>query len=347
MFHFYLNFWREITLLQHAQLEQLKTIFKREKYQLVGSHSAVKKCRWLHESLVNSRICYKQKFYGIQSHRCLQMTPSAFYCTLRCLHCWRVQPEDLKIEDVFDEVNFPAGDNPELIVEESLKAQRRILTGYKAHNKIERVKYQEALEPTHAAISLTGEPTLYPSLNDLICEFHKRKMTTFLVTNGTIPEALSKLSSEPSQLYISLQAPNEDLFNKICRPQITTAWRKVEKSLGMLKSFKNPTVLRLTLTKNLNMENIEAYAKIISKAQSTYVEAKAYMFVGFSRQRLNFTNMPTHKEIKSFSEKLSKLTGYNVVDEARENRVVLLSEKDKPKRITTNKSIGNVNSDCP
>ena len=33
---------------------------KKQKYQLVGAHSAVKKCRWLHKSLVEDKNCYNQ-----------------------------------------------------------------------------------------------------------------------------------------------------------------------------------------------------------------------------------------------------------------------------------------------
>jgi len=232
-----------------------------------------------------------------------------------------------------DEVTFPKPDDPTYIVEESIKAQRRILTGYKSHREIDPKKYEEALNPSHAAISLTGEPTLYPLLGDLIGEFHRRNMTTFLVTNGTNPKALSQLNHEPSQLYISLHSPTEEVFARVCRPQIGDAWGKVLESLGLLKSFSCPTVIRLTLARNLNMVRVEDYAKLIVKAESTYVEVKSYMYVGFSRRRLTYEHMPTHDEIRSFSEKLSELTGYKIVDEARDSRIVLLSRIGKPIRI--------------
>ncbi|KAF4648490.1 S-adenosyl-L-methionine-dependent tRNA 4-demethylwyosine synthase, partial [Perkinsus olseni] len=38
-------------------------------YQLVGSHSAVKRCRWVLSSLRRHGGCYKHTFYGIESHR--------------------------------------------------------------------------------------------------------------------------------------------------------------------------------------------------------------------------------------------------------------------------------------
>ncbi|MGP3667316.1 MAG: 4-demethylwyosine synthase TYW1 [Candidatus Bathyarchaeota archaeon] len=313
-------------------LEQLNLRLKREKYQIVGRHSAVKKCSWLHQSLVYGRVCYKQKFYGIPSHRCLQMTPSLYFCTLRCLFCWRVQPEDLGLS--FDEAMFNVKpDLPELIIDECIKAQRRILTGYKPHPKVERSKWEEALNPNHAAISLTGEPTLYPLIGELIEEFHKRNMTTFLVTNGTNPKALENLNHQPSQLYISIHAPNKEVFNRICRPRIPDAWERLNESLSLLKNFNCPTVLRITLTKSLNMGYTEDYVKLISKAESSYVEVKSYMYVGFSRKRLTYEDMPSHEDVKMFAENLTKLTGYKIVDEARDSRVVLLSRVGKPLKL--------------
>jgi tRNA wybutosine-synthesizing protein 1 len=57
----------------------------------------------------------------------------------------------------------------------------------------DRRKYEEALTPRHVAISLTGEPTLYKDLGDLTRSFQKRGLTTFLVSNGTLPSALAEL----------------------------------------------------------------------------------------------------------------------------------------------------------
>jgi wyosine [tRNA(Phe)-imidazoG37] synthetase (radical SAM superfamily) len=38
------------------------------------------------------------EFYGIRSHRCLQMTPVVDQCTHNCLFCWRVQGFERKEE---------------------------------------------------------------------------------------------------------------------------------------------------------------------------------------------------------------------------------------------------------
>ncbi|MDI6690604.1 MAG: 4-demethylwyosine synthase TYW1 [Candidatus Bathyarchaeota archaeon] len=301
---------------------------KKQKYHLVGRHSAVKRCRWLYETLIHNRPCYKQKFYGIKTHQCIQMTPALFYCTQRCLFCWRAQSGDLQIK--WDEMKFPSWDSPEKIVDESVEAQIKILSGYKGNPKTDMQKFKEALTPKHAAISLTGEPTLYEPIGALIQTFHKRGFTTFLVSNGTVSSSLKKLSQEPTQLYISVCAPDEETFKRVCRPQIPKAWEKLNETLSLLPSFKCPTVIRITLVRGLNMANIEGYAKLIEKTEPTYVEPKAYMHVGFSRLRLGYEHMPTHKEIRGFAEKLAEATGYKILDESVDSHVVLLSKLEKP-----------------
>ena len=78
------------------------------------------------------------------------------------------------------------------------------------------------------------------------------------------------------------------------------------------------------------MADIDGYAKLISKANPTYIEVKAYMHIGFSGLRLGFECMPMHTQIREFAEKLSEKTGYKILDEAPESRVVLLSRLQKP-----------------
>jgi len=259
------------------------------------------------------------------------MTPSLHYCTQHCLFCWRAQSGDLKI--TWDEGRIPKVDSPQEIVNGCLKAQEKILTGYKGNVKTNWRKFQEAHMPKQVAISLTGEPTLYSPLGELIEEFHQKGLTTFLVSNGTLPSKLAELSHEPTQLYISMCAPDEQTYKRVCRPQFPAAWEKLNETLALLKSFKCPTVIRMTLVKDQNMDKISDYAKIIEKTSPTYVEAKAYMHIGFSGLRLSFENMPRHSQVKEFATKLAEETGYKLIDEAAESRVVLLSKLEKPIKV--------------
>ena len=227
-------------------------------------------------------------------------------------------------------MKIPKIDPPETIVEGCFKAQERILTGYKGNPKANWRKFQEALSPRQVAISLTGEPTLYEPLGELIRTFRQRGLTTFLVSNGTLPHRLSKLSHEPTQLYVSLCAPNEQVYKQVCRPEFPGAWERLQETLDLLQGFRCPTVLRSTLVKGLNMNGVEEYVKMIEKANPTYIEAKAYMHIGFSGLRLGFERMPTHTEVKEFAKQLSEKSGYMILDEAPESRVVLLSRLKKP-----------------
>lgn len=313
--------------MQSSLPDELLGMLRRQKYHMVGQHSAIKRCRWLYNTLIHNRPCYKQKFYGINTHQCIQMTPTVLSCTMRCLFCWRLQSGDEQLK--WEETTLHGCDNAGDIVEGCLKEQMRLLSGYKANPKVNKEKLREAMHPKHAAISLTGEPTLYPQLGELIKSFHRRSFTTFLVTNGTKPEVLSVLDREPSQLYVSTCAPDKRIFNKVCRPQIPNAWEKLNQTLTLLPSFKCPTVMRLTLTRHLNLKHPELYAKLIKKAQPTYIEPKAYMHVGFSRLRLSYANTPLHKEIKKFAVSLADQTGYKILDESKASRVVLLSKLEK------------------
>ncbi|NXY76997.1 TYW1 synthase, partial [Glareola pratincola] len=57
-------------------------------YKLIGSHSGVKLCRWTKSMLRGRGGCYKHTFYGIESHRCMEATPS-LACANKCVFCWR------------------------------------------------------------------------------------------------------------------------------------------------------------------------------------------------------------------------------------------------------------------
>ena len=307
----------------------------KQKYHIVGKHSAVKKCRWLHKSLTENKTCYKQKFYGIESHRCLQCTPSIIWCSNNCVYCWRIMPKDIGYQwDQLEIKKILDIDEPEQLYEGFIKEQRRILTGYKPshHIKVDPKKWEEANDPKHFAISLSGEPLLYNKINQLIDYIISKNKTVFLVSNGQEPDKVSNLTN-PTQFYISLSAPNEKIFKKTCRSNYKDGWQRLNKSVELLNNFKCPTVLRLTLVKDLNMINPEEYAKIILKSNCTYIEVKAAMFVGGSLYRMNFGNMPRHSMIKEFAKEISKLTGYHIIDEVLQSRVVLLSRLKKPVKL--------------
>ncbi len=242
------------------------------------------------------------------------MTP-ALLCNQSCIYCWR--PLELLKE-------FDGWDEPEYIVKESIKAQHRLLSGFHGTPGVNKKKLEEAYEPNQVAISLIGEPTLYPYLDGLIEEYKKKGFTTFLVTNGTNPNILEKVN--PTQLYISLTAYDEESHLILNRPP-RSFWDRILRSLKIMRECNSRTVIRLTLIKGYNMSDkaIEKYAKLIDIASPDYIEAKAYMYLGYSRLRLKYENMPEHADIVEFSERLSKVTSYSIKSESEASRVVLLT----------------------
>ncbi len=310
--------------------KSIESILKRQHYYLTGSHSAVKICTWTKNSLRDEGVCYKESFYGISSHRCCQMTP-CFTCDMECIFCWRNMEAHtgIKIKEKLDQ--------PEDIIENCIKGQWKLINGFGGNKKLNKKKFEEAKNPNQFAISLTGEPTIYPKLNELIKLLHKRKCTTFVVSNGMFPDKLKNIEP-PTQLYLSLDAPNKELFEKIDKPTQKNAWQKLNRSLGILKELrkKTRTVIRITLIKGMNDTDIKGYAELIKKADPMFVEVKAYMFIGSSRLRLSIENMPRHEEVKEFSKKLVKELKWEIIDESMPSRVCLIAEKDYENRIIKN-----------
>ncbi|MFH1358394.1 MAG: 4-demethylwyosine synthase TYW1 [archaeon] len=317
----------------------IKKQLEKQGHRFIGDHGSVKICRWTRKSLVDEGVCYKEKFYGIKSHLCCQMSPW-LGCENKCLHCWR------PIEIDFNKVKSREIKKPSDIINESINFQRKLLTGFKGNKKVNKEKYKEAQEPMQFAISLIGEPTLYPKIGEFILELRKKRKTIFLVSNGLNPEVLKKLDKEdslPTQLYISLNAPNKEFFDKWHKSNVKDAWKKYNKSLDILKDLKSKTrtVLRMTLVKDKNMKDIQVdgYVKLIKKTNPDFVEVKGFVSVGFSRQRLGYDMMPTHEEIKEFADKLVKelkkvgLKDYKILDEHEVSKIVLIGEGMKEMKI--------------
>ena len=172
---------------------QLKAKLQKQRYHIVGEHGGVKTCHWTKESLLRDRQCYKGKFYGVESHNCMQMSPVVDQCNLACTYCWREPHMDtLELTD----------QEPLELLYESVRAQRRLLSGFGGNPKVPREKWLDAQNPKHVAISLNGEPTLYTRLSEYMDLCHKHGMTTMLVTNGTLPKVLEKLDTlQPSSMY--------------------------------------------------------------------------------------------------------------------------------------------------
>jgi len=283
----------------------------------VWGHSTVEICHWTKKALKKEGVCYKRKFFGIETHRCMEFSPAGVFCQNRCIYCWR--PSEFYSILKMDESMV---DDPKEIVEHLMEERRKLLSGFGGNEKVDKQLFKESLNPSHFAISLSGEPTMYPKIDVLVKEYKKHGMITFLVTNGMQPERLLRINAD--QLYISFESYNRKLYERLNVPLYKDGWERLMKSLRYFRDNRSKRrVMRITLIKDWNMK-AEKFKEFIDIAEPDFIETKAYMYIGYSRERMKFENMPTHREVVSFSKELSDITGYRIKDEEPKSRVVLL-----------------------
>src|ERR671915_987320 len=324
--------------ISHSEKDNLIQISSSTKSKLqkakygVYNHSAVELCHWTKKSFANEGNCYKHKFYGISTHRCMEMTPTAMNCENRCIYCWRPT-------EFYDTLQMPAHlvDEPDVIVNELMKERERLLSGYYGNKKNDAKRLDESLLPAHYAISLSGEPTMYPKLPQLIKYLKSLKATKsiFLVTNGQEPAMLRRLADEdalPTQLYLSTNAVNRKMFHLINRPRHRDAWERWRESLEFLATAKTRTVLRMTMIRGFNEDINFAndFARLVSQANPHFVEIKSYMHIGMSTQRLERNNMLEMDEVETIADHLvNKLPGFIIMDKSKISRIVVLQNQDR------------------
>ena len=307
-------------------IELRRKILEKQGYRLVGKHSAIKVCHWTKQAIRGKDVCYKKTFYNINSWQCIQATVTLDICNLHCQWCWRDISYKLPPGDYFT-------DNPKDIVAGFIEEQKKILKGFFGNKDADQTRADESMRPKHVALSLTGDACMYPKLPELVEEFHKNGMTTFIVTNGTFTDMVRKLiEHQPTQLYITMPAPNKKIYIESCKPYSEKTWDNIIDSMKLLKHFKRG-VVRLTLANGLNMIYPEQYAEILKDIDFAFLELKSAMPVGYARYRLTSASMPTHNEIKEFARIIAEKADLKLIDEKENSKVVLLMRKDTDERM--------------
>eukprot|EP00064_Thunnus_orientalis_P015344 superscaffoldBa00002831_g15396 len=217
----------------------LREALTKQGYKLIGSHSGVKLCRWTKSMLRGRGGCYKHTFYGIESHRCMETTPS-LACANKCVFCWSLF------------IPCVPGVKPD--------------------------RYEEGLAVKHCALSLVGEPIMYPEINAFVRLLHSHHISSFLVTNAQFPKEIRSLVPV-TQLYVSVDASTKDSLKKIDRPLFKDFWPRFLDSLKALGEKRQRTVYRLTLVKAWNVEEMQAYSELIAMGQPDFIEVKQYTVI--------------------------------------------------------------------
>ncbi len=321
--------------VEEDQLIQIKPRvseqLKKAKYG-VSDHSTVALCHWTKKSFKHEGSCYKHKFYGISTHSCMEFSPAGMYCENRCVYCWRPMEfyDSMKMEP--EHVA-----EPKEIMEKLMEERKKLIMGHYGDSRSDKQRLDESLKPSHYAISLSGEPTMYPKLPELIKYLKSLQETKsiFLVTNGQEPDMIQRLKDEkalPTQLYLSTNAADYESFLRINKPKYDDSWQRWNKTLQMLKDLDTRTVLRITLIRDYNDHNemIPAFAKMLEESSPHFVEIKSYMHVGRSTNRLEHENMLEMEEVKNFSKEIVKQSKkFSIMDESYVSRIVILQNNER------------------
>ncbi|NXD28528.1 TYW1 synthase, partial [Spelaeornis formosus] len=288
-------------------------------YKLIGSHSGVKLCRWTKSMLRGRGGCYKHTFYGIESHRCMEATPS-LACANKCVFCWRHHTNPVGTEWRWKL------DQPEVILQEAIEKHQNMIRQFKGVPGVKAARLEEALAVKHCALSLVGEPIMYPHINRFVKLLHQHGISTFLVTNAQFPEEIRRL--EPvTQLYVSVDASTKESLRKIDRPLFKDFWQRFLDSLKALAEKQQRTVYRLTLVKAWNVDELKAYADLISIGKPDFIEVKGVTYCGeSSASSLTMANVPWHGEVLSFVQELARLLPeYGIACEHEHSNCLLLA----------------------
>lgn len=249
--------------------------------------------------------CYKWTMYGIASHRCIEATPN-LACANNCVFCWRLNTNPTAKAWHWQE------DKPEDIVESIISTHRDLIQNVSGMPGVLESLLEEAKEPRHCALSLVGEPILFPQVNEFVQLLHKKNISTFLVTNGQYPSCICRLTGV-TQLYLSVDAPTSDIMKILDRPVFLDYWDRFQESIDLMRKRRERTVFRLTLIEGINMsdEHIQEYARLFDRGEPDFIELKRLTpaFQGNQKSFLRMKNVPSWERMKEFANKLSAVMG--------------------------------------
>lgn len=254
----------------------------------------------------------------------MEATPS-LACANKCVFCWRHHKNPVGTEWKW------RMDEPDAIVKEGIELHQRMIKECRGIPGVKTERFEEALNVRHCALSLVGEPIMYPRINELLGELHSRRISTFLVTNAQFPDAIRTLTPI-TQLYVSVDAGTPETLKAIDRPLFADFWERYVESLKALGAKKQRTVYRLTLVKDQNMVEAQDYARLVALGQPDFIEIKSVTFCGESKaSSMTMQQVPWHEETKNFSEAILGHEGlaadYELACEHQHSCIVLIAHK--------------------
>ncbi|XP_068945250.1 S-adenosyl-L-methionine-dependent tRNA 4-demethylwyosine synthase TYW1-like [Petaurus breviceps papuanus] len=358
----------------------LREALSKQGYQLIGSHSGVKLCRWTKVFIGSLKSC-QDLFCGTcifirtRTHTPPSYAVSDVLVALILFECGGLQLTIpvlkaaffVLITVVFGHTNVvfqlfsparfmfhfhllvtretsvkkvckwhhtnPVGtewrwkmDQPDMILQQAIENHQNMIRQFKGVPGVKTSRLEEGLQVKHCALSLVGEPIMYPEINRFLKLLHQHRISSFLVTNAQFPMEIRNL--EPvTQLYVSVDASTKGSLKKIDRPLFRDFWQRFLDSLRALAAKQQRTVYRLTLVKAWNVEELQAYAELVSLGEPDFIEVKGVTYCGeSSASSLTMANVPWHEEVIRFVEDLvDLLPSYEIACEHEHSNCLLIA----------------------
>ncbi|CAG0901152.1 unnamed protein product [Darwinula stevensoni] len=314
---------------------ELREALTKQGYRLVGTHSGVKMCRWTKGLKFTFALSHDANF------------------------CWRHHSNPVGTEWRWKT------DDPEDILSDALQHHYGLIRQFKGVPGVKADRMEEGLAAKHCALSLVGEPIMYPHIDAFLRLLHRRRISSFLVTNAQFPQPMrwvpgprktdslclsvkteSRELSPVTQLYVSVDAATKERLKSIDRPLFRDFWERFLECLEVLKDKGQRTVYRLTLVKGWNDEEIEAYARLVNLGSPDFVEIKVGLlnrsvtvryragvtYCGTSKNAtggLTMEHIPWHEEVVRFVEALQRHLDedYDFACEHEHSNCVLLAHR--------------------
>lgn len=258
----------------------------------------------------------------------MESTPS-MACANKCTFCWRLNSNPTATSWRWDI------DDPKEVVAGMIAGHQALVKNAKGMPGVTPKSFSEAMEPRHCALSLVGEPILYPKINEFLGLLHQHNISTFLVNNGQFPEQLEKLPPV-TQLYLSVDAPSREKMKELDRPAFPDFWDRFNESVQLCARRHERTVFRLTMIDGHNMAStdIPLYVDIFSRGKPHFIELKALTpaFQGSSDKSKTFlriTNVPSFSRVLGFAAELVAHLGgeYEISCTHEHSNCVLLAQR--------------------
>lgn len=129
-------------------------------------------------------------------------------------------------------------DPPETLIEGFMSNHYKMVKQMRGVPGVQPHRFAEANQIRHCALSLVGEPIMYPRINEFVAMLHRRHISSYMVTNAQFPDAIRTLDPV-TQLYVSVDAATPETLKAIDRPLFPDFWQRFIDSLNALREKRH------------------------------------------------------------------------------------------------------------